>query len=50
MILLDATVVIDYTRGKHPYLHVLFTTLNLGVCGIVRRCLPAGTPLQIVRN
>ncbi|HKI33402.1 MAG TPA: PIN domain-containing protein [Gemmataceae bacterium] len=36
MILLDSTVVIDYTRGKDPKLHLLFSSLKLGVCGIVR--------------
>jgi predicted nucleic acid-binding protein len=42
MILLDSTVVIDYTRGKDPKLQTLFATLTLGVCGIVRAEVLAG--------
>jgi hypothetical protein len=36
MILLDSTVVIDYTRGKDPRLQSMFATLSLAVCGVVR--------------
>ena len=42
MILVDSTVVIDYTRGKDPSLQLLFTSLKLGVCGIVRAEVLAG--------
>jgi predicted nucleic acid-binding protein len=42
MILLDTTVVIDYTRAKDPALQALFSSLSLGVCGIVRAEILAG--------
>jgi hypothetical protein len=42
IILLDTTVVIDYTRAKDPVLQALFGSLNLGVCGVVRAEVLAG--------
>jgi predicted nucleic acid-binding protein len=36
MILLDTTVLIDYTRGKDAKLLSLINTLTLGICGVVR--------------
>ncbi len=42
MILLDTTVVIDYTHAKDPVLQALFSSLTLGVCGIVRAEVLAG--------
>jgi predicted nucleic acid-binding protein len=42
MILLDSTVVIDYSRGKDPTLPSLFSALPLVVCGIVRAEVLAG--------
>lgn len=42
MILLDSSVVIDYSRGKDPKLLSLFATLSLAVCGVVRAEVLAG--------
>ncbi len=42
MILVDSSVVIDYTRGKDAKLLALFGTLHLAVCGIVRAEVIAG--------
>jgi predicted nucleic acid-binding protein len=36
MILLDTSVVIDYTRGKDPKLRALVQTKPVAVCGVVR--------------
>ena len=36
MILVDTAVVIDYAHGNDPALQTLFSSLNLGICGIVR--------------
>jgi predicted nucleic acid-binding protein len=43
MILVDSSVVIDYTRGRDLKLQALFTTLNLSLCGVVRAELLAGS-------
>lgn len=42
MILVDSNVVIDYARGKDPALQTLFSSLTLGVCGVVRAEVLAG--------
>ena len=36
MILVDTTVVIDYTRGKDAKLQALLSALPVAVCGVVR--------------
>jgi predicted nucleic acid-binding protein len=36
MILVDTSVVIDYTRGKDPKLQALVQTKPVAVCGVVR--------------
>jgi predicted nucleic acid-binding protein len=36
MILVDTSVVIDYTRGKDPKLRALVQTKPVAVCGVVR--------------
>ena len=36
MILVDSSVIFDYTRGTHPRLGVFFKTLPIGICGVVR--------------
>ena len=43
LILVDSSVLIDYTRGRDPKLQSLFTRLPLAVCGIVRAELLAGS-------
>ena len=43
MIFLDSSVVIDFTRGTDAKLQVLFGTLNLALCGIVRAEVLAGS-------
>jgi predicted nucleic acid-binding protein len=50
MILVDSSVVIDFTRGKEPKLQVLFSVLNLAVCGIVRAEVLAGSRSVTDRN
>lgn len=42
MILVDSNVVIAYARGNDPALLTLFSSLTLGVCGIVRAEVLAG--------
>jgi predicted nucleic acid-binding protein len=36
MILVDSTVVIDYTRGQDAKLQALLLALPVGICGVVR--------------
>ena len=36
MILVDSSVIIDYTRGKDPKLQALLLGLPVAVCGVVR--------------
>jgi predicted nucleic acid-binding protein len=42
VILVDTTVVIDYTRGKDAKLVALLPTLSVAVCGVVRAELLSG--------
>src|SRR5438270_4318754 len=49
MILVDATVVIDFTRGKDSKLLSLFTRLSLSICGIVRAEVLAGARTAVDR-
>lgn len=42
MILVDSNVVIAYARGNDPAVLTLFSSMTLGVCGIVRAEVLAG--------
>lgn len=50
MILVDTSVVIDYTRGKDPKLQALLPTLPVALCGVVRAEMLCGIRNPADRN